>query len=79
MFRRNIYACFWFEEAGPLRLLDDLGADNVMWESDFPHPTCLYPDPVTRTLEVLRDVDPAVVRKVMQDNAARLYGIPLHS
>ena len=79
MFRRNIYACFWFEEAGPLRLLDDLGADNVMWESDFPHPTCLYPDPVTRTLAVLRDVDPAVVRKVMQDNAASLYGISLPS
>lgn len=79
MFRRNIYACFWFEQAGPLRLLDDIGADNVMWESDFPHPTCLYPSPVSRTLEVLRDVDPAIVRKLMQDNAAQLYGIPLPS
>ncbi len=77
MFRRNIYACFWFEEAGPLRLMDDLGVDNILWESDFPHPTCLYPSPVERTLDVMRDVDPTIIRKVMQDNAARLYGIPL--
>jgi predicted TIM-barrel fold metal-dependent hydrolase len=75
MFRRSIYACFWFEEAGPLRLLDDVGVDNVLWETDFPHPTCLYPNPVERTLDLMRDVDPVVIRKVMHDNAARLYGI----
>jgi predicted TIM-barrel fold metal-dependent hydrolase len=77
MFQRNIHTCFWFEEAGPLRLLDDIGVNNVMWESDFPHPTCLYPDPVTRTLETLRDMDPTTIRTLMQDNAVRLYNLPL--
>ncbi|MBV9659943.1 MAG: amidohydrolase [Acidimicrobiales bacterium] len=77
MFRRSVYGCFWFEQAGPQLLLDYIGADNVMWETDFPHPTCLYPSPVERTAEVLAGVDAASVRKIVQDNAAQLYRIPL--
>jgi predicted TIM-barrel fold metal-dependent hydrolase len=77
MFRRGIYGTFWFEHAGPHLLLDYLGADNIMWETDFPHPTCLYPSPVERTAKALAGVDPAKVRKIMQDNAARLYNITL--
>ncbi|ONH28076.1 amidohydrolase family protein [Pseudofrankia asymbiotica] len=77
MFRRGIYGTFWFEHAGPKLLLDYLGADNIMWETDFPHPTCLYPSPVERSAEALRGVDPVSVRKIMQDNAAKLYNVPL--
>jgi len=77
MFRKHIYGCFWFEFAGPNLLVDYLGPDNVMWETDFPHPTCLHPSPVERTAEQLRDVDPDVVRKIMQDNAVNLYKLPV--
>jgi predicted TIM-barrel fold metal-dependent hydrolase len=77
MFRRGIYGTFWFEHAGPHRLLDYLGADNIMWETDFPHPTCLYPSPVERSAKALAGVDPTSIRKIMQDNAAKLYNIPL--
>jgi predicted TIM-barrel fold metal-dependent hydrolase len=77
MFRRNIYACFWFEKAGPTLLLDYLGADNIMWETDFPHPTCLHPEAVRRSAEALAQVGPDKVRKIVQDNAAKLYNIPL--
>ena len=43
-FQRQIYASFWFETdvAGPI---EKLGENNVMFETDFPHPTCLYPNP----------------------------------
>jgi uncharacterized protein len=77
MFRRNIYGTFWFEHAGPTLLLDTLGADNVMWETDFPHPTCLHPEAVRRSAEALAAVGPENVRKLVQDNAAKLYNIPL--
>ncbi|MCU1486532.1 MAG: hypothetical protein JWN67_3278 [Actinomycetia bacterium] len=75
LFQRGIYGTFWFEDAGPLALLDRIGADNVLWETDFPHPTSLYPSPVERSEEKLKDLDPAVIRKIVQDNAARLYKI----
>jgi predicted TIM-barrel fold metal-dependent hydrolase len=77
MFRRNVYACFWFENAGPTLLLDYLGADNIMWETDFPHPTCLHPEAVRRSAEALARVGAENVRKIVQDNAAKLYNIPL--
>jgi predicted TIM-barrel fold metal-dependent hydrolase len=77
IFQKGVYGTFWFEDAGPLALLDRIGADNVLWETDFPHPTSLYPDPVTRSEERLKDLDPAVIRKIVQDNAARLYKIKI--
>ena len=76
-FRQSVYACFWFENAGPTLLLDYLGADNVMWETDFPHPTCLHPEAVKRSAQALAHVGPENVRKIVQDNAAMLYNIPI--
>jgi len=77
LFRRQVYSCFWFEEAGPSRTLDSIGFGNVMFESDFPHPTCLYPSPVEHALKVLEPWGPDVTRKVMSTNASELYGIPV--
>jgi predicted TIM-barrel fold metal-dependent hydrolase len=79
MFRKGIYGTFWFEHAGPVLLLDYLGADNIMWETDFPHPTCLYPSPVERTAEALKDVDRGSIKKILQDNAAKLYRLPINT
>jgi predicted TIM-barrel fold metal-dependent hydrolase len=75
--RRQVYGCFWFETAGPQALIDYIGADNVLFETDFPHPTCLYPDVQQYIVQTLGDVEPEVRRKVLQDNAAALYRIPL--
>ncbi len=76
-FRRQIYGCFWFERLAPARLIEDIGVGNVLFETDFPHPTCLYPGSVEHALEVLGELSPGVRRRVLQDNAAELYGIPL--
>lgn len=75
LFKRQVYACYWFEKAAPERLLDVIGIDNVLFESDFPHPTCLYPSPVERAFKVLERWGPEVQRKVMGGNAAKLYGL----
>jgi len=76
-FRRQIHACYWFERAHLQGALDALGPDNIMFETDFPHPTCLYPDPVARAVEPLADLDAPTRRKLLSTNAARLYRIPL--
>jgi uncharacterized protein len=75
LFQKGIYGTFWFEDAGPTELIPRIGEDNVLWETDFPHPTSLYPSPVERSEEKLKDLDPVVIRKIMQDNAANLYKI----
>jgi predicted TIM-barrel fold metal-dependent hydrolase len=76
-FKRNFYACFWFENQDLNRLIRDVGVDNCMFETDFPHPTCLYPDSLDYARKALADVEPALVRKVVCDNAAKLYKIPV--
>lgn len=79
-FRRQVYSMFWFETES-LELLPRY-ADNVMFETDFPHPTSLHAGPASASpspAEVIRRdtaiVGEAVMRKVLQDNACRVYHI----
>jgi predicted TIM-barrel fold metal-dependent hydrolase len=76
-FRRQIYACYWFERHDVAHTFEVLGSDNILFETDFPHPTCLYPDSLAYAAEGLAGVSPEVQRKVLQDNAAALYRIPI--
>jgi predicted TIM-barrel fold metal-dependent hydrolase len=57
-----------------IKLLDELGVDNVMWGSDFPLPDGEWPDS-REFIEREPDHLPAVVRrKIVCENAAHLYG-----
>jgi predicted TIM-barrel fold metal-dependent hydrolase len=76
-FRRQMYACFWFERADVAHDIQCLGAERILFETDFPHPTCLYPDSLGYAARGLADVTPAVQRMLLQDNAAALYRIDL--
>jgi predicted TIM-barrel fold metal-dependent hydrolase len=76
-FRRQMAACFWFEQDLLVPNIEWLGIDNCLFETDFPHPTCLYPDPVERALAVFEGVDDSFRRKVFGGNAARIYNLPV--
>ena len=78
-FRRQMGACFWFENDGALirEAIKQVGEDNCMFETDFPHPTCLYPDPVQRALAVFGPESDELKRKVFGANAVRIYNLPL--
>jgi predicted TIM-barrel fold metal-dependent hydrolase len=79
-FRKHMYGSFWFE-ANSAPLLPQL-ADNIMFETDFPHPTSLSPGPAS-TAQGARDtvkrsldgVPDDVVRKVLFDTASKLYKV----
>jgi len=78
-FKRQIYGCFWFERTAPADLIDRIGEDNVLFETDFPHPTCLYPNVQEYIDEVTAGWSETRKRKILQDNAAALYKIELPS
>ena len=46
-----------------------------MFETDIPHPTSLYPNAIERVRDALGNLDPTVVKMILQDNAAELYRI----
>jgi len=81
-FARQIYGCFWFERGAPLTAaVEYLGADNILFETDFPHPTCMSPGPATVATEpreyieqeLMPHFSEAELQKMLHDNAARLY------
>jgi len=74
-FRDNWYATMWFETGrGDLQhLIDAVGEDNVMFETDFPHPTCLHPNPLEAVKDRIATLRPETQRKVMGENAVKLY------
>ncbi|MGE0542157.1 MAG: amidohydrolase family protein [Dehalococcoidia bacterium] len=74
-FKRQLYACFWFEKLPSKEVIESVGINNVMFETDFPHPTCLYPSIKETLSKTLGHLEPAVLRRVLQDNAAELYRI----
>lgn len=75
-FARNVYACYWFEQVAPRRLFDKVGVDNIMFETDFPHPTSLYGDEVHDRIETgLADCDDDTRHKILWGNAQKLYGV----
>lgn len=81
-FKRQVYACFWFEETAAVKAIEAIGAGNLLYETDFPHPTSMSPGPnsvaitpkdfIERNLASLPDAD---LRKILQTNAAKLYHV----
>ena len=49
-FRRQIYGCFWFEREHVVPALLAY-PDNMLFETDFPHPTCQHPGPQTPAVD----------------------------
>lgn len=79
-FKRQIYGSFWFERESVRATIDILGPDNILYETDFPHPTSMSPGPATSAIrpddyidQVFADVDAEAREKILHGNAARIY------
>ena len=74
-FRSNLFATFWFENNRNKLpdLIEAVGEDNILFETDFPHPTCLYPTPLDSVAAKMATLAPETQRKIMGENARKLY------
>ena len=72
-FKRNLFATFWFEKNNLPALVESVGEDCILFETDFPHPTCLYPKPLETVAEKMSTLTPTAQRKILGENAAKLY------
>lgn len=74
--REQVWACTFFEEFSTNTFLDDIGTDRVLFETDYPHPICLYGTEVREKIDAaFGDLDENVRRQVLFGNAAELYGV----
>jgi len=76
-FRRQFFGCFWFERSTIKPTVDFLGNSCLMFETDFPHPTCLYPRDDQSLMDALEGLTSVDIRRILQDNAAELYRIDI--
>jgi len=76
-FRRQIFTCFWFESVNVVPDIRRLGVDNCMFETDFPHPTCLHPAPLQQARDGLEALSWEERAKVLSLNAAKVYQLNL--
>lgn len=75
-FRDQFWVTYWFESIGPKMLLETIGVNKVLFETDFPHPTSLYPGVQAHIVDTLGGYDHEVRRRVLERNAAELYNLP---
>lgn len=78
MFLEQIFCSYWFENRNCVdAFIEEFGPDNLMFETDFPHPTSLYPNELVRNkiAETLDHHDRETQEKVLYKNAERVYGV----
>jgi predicted TIM-barrel fold metal-dependent hydrolase len=74
-FAKNFWVSFWFENYAPKHMLEEIGLDRVMFETDFPHPTSLYPGVQEKLVESIGGYDYATRKLILEGNAAKLYNL----
>lgn len=74
-FGRQVSVTHWFENASQ-QVIESIGVDNVMFETDFPHPTSLRENEILERVRAIEEQLPEPsASKVLHDNAANIYNI----
>jgi predicted TIM-barrel fold metal-dependent hydrolase len=75
-FSRQCYAGFEPEEWNIAACADFLGADRILWASDYPHPE-FHPEVVKELRKGIGDLSADDQRKILSGNAIEAYRLPL--
>jgi predicted TIM-barrel fold metal-dependent hydrolase len=73
-FKRQVYATFMEDPVG-LRECHQIGIDNIMWSSDYPHSETTWPKSKELTENWFKDFDAQDRAKICAANAQRLYNL----
>jgi len=77
-FRRQLYATFIDDPYG-LAHRDEIGVDNLLWSSDFPHSATFWPHSREKIAEDFQGIGAEDKRKILSENVAKLYGFEVDS
>src|SRR4029077_4823870 len=74
-FARQVYTTYWFETVAPTKLLGEIPVDRILFETDFPHPTCLFGNVHEKIEASLAGATDEQRRRILWANAAELYRV----
>ena len=73
LFRDHVFGCF-IEDHHGIASIDEIGEDNIMCETDYPHSDSTWPNCIEVGQEADRRTSPPEVQyKLLRGNAERLY------
>jgi predicted TIM-barrel fold metal-dependent hydrolase len=67
----RIFGCFTADRHG-LKSLDEVGEDNICFETDYPHTDTTWPDSKAYVEQMVQGLDEKVAYKVLRGNAIRM-------
>ena len=73
---RQMYGCFFRDNHG-LRSLDEVGVDNITFETDYPHTDTTWPHTKQVAEEMMGHLPADVVWKIVRGNAARMLSLDI--
>jgi predicted TIM-barrel fold metal-dependent hydrolase len=74
-FRRHIFVTYQEDDFAE-RSVGEIGVENIMWASDYPHPASTWPHSrETIAQSYLAKLDERSRRRILFENAAQLYRI----
>ena len=77
IFARQVFVTYEDEKLG-VELIPLIGIGNVMWASDYPHGDSTWPNSRQAIADSpLSSLGEEAVRRIVCENAAEVYGIPL--
>jgi predicted TIM-barrel fold metal-dependent hydrolase len=72
LFRDHVFGCFIDDKHG-IASIDEIGSDNIMCETDYPHSDSTWPDCISVVKELIGHLPEDVQYKILRGNAERLY------
>jgi predicted TIM-barrel fold metal-dependent hydrolase len=72
LFRDHVYGCF-IDDAHGIASIDEIGEDNIMCETDYPHSDSTWPNCIEVVKNRIGHLSPEVQYKLLRGNAERLY------
>jgi predicted TIM-barrel fold metal-dependent hydrolase len=74
LFRKHVYGCF-FDDPHGLRSYEEIGVDNITYESDYPHSDSTWPHTRQIAEAQMAGMPEDVVYKIVRGNAIKMLGL----
>ncbi len=73
VFRQQCYIDFWYEQVSVQQYRHIIGVDRIMWETDFPHATSLWPDTERYVALSFEGVPEEEGHQILVENPKKVY------
>ena len=75
-YKKHVFSCFFKDTVG-IDLLDRIGEDNVLFETDYPHQDGTFPNTLAIAEDLFGHLEQETIDKIARNNAIKLFGLTI--